>query len=346
MRILSLNLAILLTVATAAGCTTTTNNTTTTTNGPGTGTGNGNGTGAGTTGDNTKNTGSISAKGKDGSTTEVKGSGSTGSGSTSGSSKNGAMVTDKLLTIYLSDASGTVSIVIDTAKYPLPMSGIKAGSLGDGALVTYTGTAGAFSSDGSGGTIDITACPVNAANSVAVGVLHNVVCNGVSATGQSSYTLDGAFNAVIDGGFGSIQCTPPAASTGGGADATTGGGGGGGTCSFTPCSDPTAHCCPFMGCMDKCTFDCFNAASSCSQKCVMDPGGDAAACFAKCDSTAADCDNACTKSCNVSAGCLAVIGPVNACRSKAMAGACKDKKDAAADQCQLDQCCAEAKAAF
>lgn len=342
MRLISL---FSLMILAAAGCTTTVNNTTNTTAGSNNNTG---------TGDKTTNTGSVSAKGSDGSSTSVSANAPATKDSASGTGGGkqlGAMATDKILTLYISDANSLITITIDTEKHPLPAKGIPAGDFSSGASVTYLGTAGNFGSDGSGGTIDVSNCPSDANNTVTVGTLNGVVVKnntpGVPPGAPDKLTLDGTFNLVYYGGYGQLKCTAPAktetdAGSTGGSDTTSGGGG---TCGYTVCADSNKNCCPFMPCLLPCEQKCATDFTTCSQGCMANPMDPS--CGQNCVTDAAKCDDACVKSCKVSDSCKTAYTAAAACQKKAddtSCGAISDEQ--AKTTCEIDACCAEVKAAF
>ncbi len=324
-----------------AACTTTVNNTTNN-NGTGTGTD----AGSTTTGDKSTNTGSVSVKGSDGTSTDVKASAPASKDSTSGAGgakQLGAMATDKILTLYISDATSLITITIDTDKYPLPATGIKAGATGSGAEVVYVGVAGSFSSDGTGGTIDVSNCPSDANNTVTVGTLKDVVVSGVTATGAGKLTLNGTFNLVYFGGYGNLKCTAPAVKEDAGSTTDTGPTTGG-SCGYTQCTDPTKNCCPYGACLAPCVQDCAMTVMTCMQNCAMNPMD--TACPTNCLADEVTCDDACMTKCNVSAACKTAYSVLSACTQKADSAGCGAKEGEAKDTCEIDACCVEFKAAF
>ncbi len=296
-----------------------------------------------TTGDKSTNSGAVTAKGSDGKSTSVNASAAASSGSTSGTQKLGAMATDKILTLYISDASSLITITIDTDKNPLPATGIKAGDASSGAFVTYVGTAGSFTSDGSAGTIDVSNCPSDANNTVTVGKLDGVVVSGVAATGQASLTLDGTFNLVYFGGYGNLKCTAPVVATAD-ASSTDVGSTAGGTCGYQVCADNSKNCCPYLPCLTQCQLDCANTANNCTIACASNPAD--MNCPMKCATDASTCFDGCFGKCNVTDSCKTVGNAFFTCSNKADQASCAGKTDNDKLSCEVDACCAEAKAAF
>ncbi len=316
--------------------------------GSSTNSGGGSGATGTTNGDKATNSGSVTAKSADGSSTSVSANAPASQSSAAGSGgakQLGAMATDKILVLYISDATSLITITVDTDKNPLPASGIKVGDASSGAFVTYTGTAGAFTSDGSAGTLDITSCPADANNTVTVGKLNGVVVTGASATGGAgSITLDGTFNLVYFGGYGTLKCTAPATSSGSDAGTTDVASTAGGTCGYQICGDTTKNCCPYMPCLQPCFLKCSMDLNTCITGCMSNPTD--MNCPLNCSSAADTCMTACLGSCKVSDSCKTAAQAFNTCAGSADQAACANKQDNDKTTCEVDQCCTQAKAAF
>jgi hypothetical protein len=298
--------------------------------------------GGGSGGDSTKNKATIAAKDDDGATTEVKADKPADKGDAEAKSL-GATNADKMLQLYIADASGTlITAFIDTEKHALPAKGIAVGEVNSDVFVTYAG-AGAILNSKAGGSIDIDVCPTKAGEPV-TGRFSAVVVVNEGPVGPAKLTLDGPFNLVYFGGAGAIACTPPASGGGGGGgkvDVGTLGKPAGASCDANPCdggNNSTRNCCPYVPCVEPCLVKCANEAQTCFTGCGFDFD-----CPVGCQSKFVACSDACADSCNVDATCKAALGKLNQCE-EANDAVCSDSEDA--EVCSFDKCCAEWKAAF
>ncbi len=306
-------------------------------------------TGSGsTTGDNTRNKASVTAKDDAGATTQVDNDKPAAKGDAD-QKILGAAGSGPVLSLFVSDAKGNVIFVsIDTKKHPLPATGIPVGEPNSDAWVTYT-SGGAVLNSKDTGTIDVDTCPKKDGVAV-VGKLNGVVVLNEAPIGPKSVTLTGTFNLVYFGGAGALECKPEGGSSSGGSSS------GGGTvdtgpfkkpaassCDANPCDGGTnskRNCCPWVPCLSSCWNDCVTKAQTCFQSCGFD-----FECPQKCTAEVFVCQAKCPVTCEVGAACSDAIGKLNKCE-ETHANACTNEDSEKQDACVFDKCCAEVKAAF
>ena len=291
-------------------------------------------------GDNTKNSAAVAAKDDTGKTTQVDNNKPATKADAEGKVLGAASAGD-MLTLFITDASGTVLVVyIDSKKHPLPAKAIPVGEPATDVYVTYT-SAGAVYNSKATGTIDIDVCP-EADGVAVVGKFNGVVVHNVAPIGAKTVTLTGAFNLVYYGGAGKLTCkkkeetggkvelgkfTKPAAAT----------------CEVNPCDGGTntsRNCCPYVPCISTCWTKCVNNVQGCVMGCGIDM-----TCPQKCVAEVYACQSKCLVTCEVSATCATAMEKLNKCE-EANSEACQGDDEAKADACVFDKCCAETKAAF
>lgn len=286
----------------------------------------------------------MQAKASDGTTTDVKPS---KAANKDDQKTLGVMNADKQLQLFISDGGTTIVAYIDTEKNPLPAMGIKVGAANSGAWVNYTDSTGIYISKDTG-TIDISACPWDATDTVTVGQFNGVVVEPVAAMGTPKpVTLSGSFNLVYFGGAGVANCTKPKVVDTTPADAGSTGNSKmkkGNTCAFTECDgnvNEKRNCCKYFACMEPCALACGDALSKCTQACSQtDP-----ACQSGCFGAIGPCVEKCYTTCGVDATCKTNLQAVQTCDQE-KGGDCNSGDSAKDDACKVDACCAEYKAAF
>lgn len=299
---------------------------------------------AAASGDKTKNSAAVQAKAGDGATTDVKPS---KAASKDDQKTLGVMNADKQLQLFISDGKVTIVAYINTEKWPLPATGIKVGAVNSDCWVSYTDSTGIYNSTDTG-TIDISACPWDATDTVTVGQFNGVVVDPVAAMGTPKpITLSGSFNLVYFGGAGVPNCTKPKVVDTTPADAGSTGNSKlkkGNTCAFTECDgniNEKRNCCKYFPCMEPCGLACGEELSKCTQACSpTDP-----ACQGGCFGAIGPCVEKCYTTCGVDATCKAALQAVQTCDNEKGAD-CKSGDSAKDDACKVDACCAEYKAAF
>lgn len=310
-------------------------------------------------GDSTKNKADVKVAVAGGAAVEIKGE-KAASKDDATAKTWGATNADAVVNMFITEAGGTeskvITIFVDSAKHPLPATGIPVGAINSDAWVTYTvaspALTGTFSSKDKG-TIDVSPCP--AEGKALVGTLKGVVLYNETPVGPATVTLDGTFNLVFFGGAGAVKCAEVPKETDAGSTAKDSGGAAndhpfnppkGSTCDANVCdggSNTTRMCCPFGKCIGDCHLACADDVEKCTTACDATDFG----CTMGCVGTMVSCIEGCPDKCGATADCKAKIADIGTCQeTNSEKCDADDMTEEQSDICFADACCAELKAAF
>ena len=241
-----------------------------------------------------------------------------------------AQVFEQDIIVTLATDKGIIAFSLDTAATQAPGSfavNAEPAAL-EGNWFSLTAPTGI--SNGSGGTIALSNCK-NTVGAVLTGSFSGIGLVN-PATGTTDGSFSGTFRAQIQTSDGSANCAPePSGDTG-----TSDGGGGGGTCDADT-ENCTGPCCEYVEPFGQCVLSCVlggnpadpEAIATCSASCESEVGitGDAA-CKPKWDA-AWQCSEA------------------NNCSEREETPECNADNDCdPTEECTLEFCCSEFKAAF